>query len=137
VHQHWAGAHAQEQARAEQSKQDGGSQNLGTGDIHDSRYYLPRKLSDKLGKVVEGCVIQQRAVEVVVLEVLTKGHPHVEDILRMPIVPVLGTEDKLVVLLLVIRLVKVIAVDESVIAVLVVDTHCWFLLVFLTSGLLR
>ena len=81
VNQHWAGAHAQEQARAEQGEQDGWGQNLGTGDIHESRYYLPRKLSDKLSKVVEGCLVHQRAVEVVVLEVLTKGHPHVEDIL--------------------------------------------------------
>lgn len=34
VHQHWAGAHAQEQAWAEQGEKDGWGQNLGTGDIH-------------------------------------------------------------------------------------------------------
>ena len=88
VDQHWAGTHAQEQAWAEQSEQDGWCQNLGAGDIHVGRYYLPRKLSDKLGKVVEGCLVHQRAGEVIVLEVLTKGHPHVEDILRVPVVPI-------------------------------------------------
>jgi hypothetical protein len=72
MYQHWAGAHAQEQARAEQGEQDGWGQNLGTSDIHDSRYYLPRKLSDKLGKVVKGRIVHQGAVEMIVLEVLTK-----------------------------------------------------------------
>jgi hypothetical protein len=131
VHQHWAGAHAQEQAWAEQGEQDGWGQNLGTGDIHESRYYLPRKLSDKLGKVVEGRLVHQRAAEVVVLEVLTKGHPHVEDILGVPVVPVLRTEHNLVVLLLVVGVIDVVNTGESVITVLVVDTHLGFYLLFL------
>jgi hypothetical protein len=73
----------------------------------------------------------------VVLKVLTKGHPHVEDILRVPVVPIRRTEKEIVVLLLVVCLIKVVAIDESVVTVLVVDTHCWFLLVFLTVRLLR
>jgi hypothetical protein len=93
------------------------------------RYYLPRKLSDKLGKVVEGCIIQQGAVEMVVLEVLTKGHPHIEDILRVPVMPVRWAEHELVILLLVICLIDIVAVKESVVTVLVVDTH--FYLFFL------
>jgi hypothetical protein len=93
------------------------------------RYYLPRKLSDKLGKVVEGCIVQQGAVEMVVLEVLTKGHPHVEDILRVPVMPILRIENEFVILLLVICLVDIVAVKESVVTVLVVETH--FYLFFL------
>jgi len=81
-------------------------------------------LSDKLGKVVKGCVVHQRAVEMVVLEVLTKAHPHVEDILRVPVVPILRTENELVILLLVVCVIDVVGTVESVITVLVVDTHC-------------
>jgi hypothetical protein len=88
-------------------------------------------LSDKLGKVVEGRLVHQRAVEMVILEVLTKGHPHVEDVLRVPVVPVLRTEHELMVLLLVVSLIDVVAVEESVVTVLVVDTHCCFYLFFL------
>jgi hypothetical protein len=90
-------------------------------------------LSDKLGKVVEGCLIHQGAAEVVVLEVLTKGHPHVEDILRVPVVPVLGTENNLVVLLLVVGVVDVVNTGESVVTVFVVDTHVYLLFLGLVS----
>jgi hypothetical protein len=90
-------------------------------------------LSDKLGKVVEGCVIQQCAVEMVILEVLTKGHPHVEDILRVPVMPILRTEDELMVLLLVICLVDIVAIKESVVTVLVVDTHFYLFFLRLVS----
>jgi hypothetical protein len=63
----------------------------------------------------------------VVLEVLTKGHPHVEDVLRVPVVPVRRTEHELMVLLLVVSVVDVVGAEESVITVLVVDTHCLYL----------
>ena len=50
----------------------------------------------------------------------------------MPVVPVSRVEDELVVLLLVVSLIDVVAIEESVVTVLVVDTHFWFLLVLLT-----
>jgi len=86
---------------------------------------------------MEGSLVHQCAFEVVVLEVLTEGHPHVEDILRVPVMPVLRAEHELMVLLLVVCLVDLVAAKESIITVLVVDTHCLFLLVFLTAGLLK
>ena len=132
--QDWTGAHAQEQAWAEQGEQDGWGQNLGAGDIHVGRYYLPRKLSDKLGKVVERCVVHECAGHMVILEILTKGHPHVEDILRVPVVPIRRVEHELTVLLLIISLLDLLADKDSVVTVLVVDTHGEFLLGFLTCG---
>jgi hypothetical protein len=69
----------------------------------------------------------------VILEVLTKGHPHVEDILRVPVVPVRRIEHELMVLLLVVSLVDVVAVEESVITVLVVDTHFYLFFLWLVS----
>jgi hypothetical protein len=62
-----------------------------------------------------------------ILEILTKRHPHVQNILRVPIMPLLWTEDELTVLLLIVRLVNGIVVKESVIAVLVVETHFYLL----------
>jgi hypothetical protein len=73
----------------------------------------------------------------VVLEVLAKGHPHVEDILRVPIVPVLRTEHELMILLLVIGVIDVVGTVESVVTVLVVDTHCFYLFFLRLDSLVR
>ena len=45
----------------------------------------------------------------------------------MPVVPVRRAEHNLMVLLLIVSLIDVVAVEESVVTVLVVDTHCFYL----------
>jgi hypothetical protein len=71
----------------------------------------------------------------IVLEVLLQGHPHIQDILRVPIVPILRIENKLVIILFIVRLVKGVLVigKDRVVMVLIVDTHFYLLLLRFVS----